>query len=95
MACKTCDHTMQGLGRVECGIRYFWCPRCGTLKAENDYASREYVEWESPRGWCRALHALREFDEAYTHIRSFEGPHQEAVKFLVDCDPQRKIPHAP
>ncbi len=28
MACPTCDHTMKGLG-----AEWFWCPRCGTLRA--------------------------------------------------------------
>ncbi len=32
MACPTCSATMQNLG-VE-GQRIFWCPRCGTVKAE-------------------------------------------------------------
>jgi hypothetical protein len=36
MACPTCDHTMQNIG--VCHPPYekvpvFWCPRCGTLKA--------------------------------------------------------------
>lgn len=37
MACPTCDHTMNGLGD-----RWFWCPRCGTLRdeSENFKASR-------------------------------------------------------
>ncbi len=38
MACPTCSATMQNLG-VE-GQRIFWCPRCGTCKAEmsDDFA---------------------------------------------------------
>ncbi len=36
MACKVCDHTMQGLGEVRrTGIRWFWCNRCGTIKSEH------------------------------------------------------------
>ena len=31
MACPTCDHTMQ---RFDSG--YFWCPRCGTLKSDDE-----------------------------------------------------------
>ena len=30
MACPTCDHTMQGLGES-----YWWCPRCGTIRAKD------------------------------------------------------------
>ena len=32
MSCKTCDHTMVCLGQIQDGDRYFWCPRCGSLK---------------------------------------------------------------
>ena len=33
MACKNCNHTMQGLGETADGRRHFWCPRCGTLRS--------------------------------------------------------------
>lgn len=36
MACQTCDHTVHKVG-VMCepynDVPLFWCPRCGTLKA--------------------------------------------------------------
>lgn len=32
MSCPTCDHTMQGIGKLETGERLFWCPRCGTIR---------------------------------------------------------------
>lgn len=34
MACPTCDHTMQNLGGT--AHKYFWCPRCGTLREGTD-----------------------------------------------------------
>ena len=34
MACPTCDHTMHSLGQLVSGERYWWCPRCGTLKGD-------------------------------------------------------------
>lgn len=36
MACTTCDHKMQKVGVMPepyTGVPLFWCPRCGTLKA--------------------------------------------------------------
>ena len=50
MACPVCDHTMQWV--VGSNVRkFYWCPRCGTLKEENlifkeDDELRE--GWESP-----------------------------------------------
>ncbi len=33
MPCPTCSHTMQQLGCcTDTGLKFFWCPRCGTLK---------------------------------------------------------------
>ena len=32
MSCPTCDHTMQCVGKADY-IPQFWCPRCGTIKA--------------------------------------------------------------
>lgn len=36
MACPTCDHTMQCIGQWDSAVKncVFWCPRCGTLKAD-------------------------------------------------------------
>lgn len=31
MACPTCDTTMQRIGAGS-DIKYYWCPRCGTLR---------------------------------------------------------------
>ena len=41
MSCPTCDHTMQRIGKDEIGDNagVFWCPRCGTLKADGWYES--------------------------------------------------------
>lgn len=36
MACPTCDHTMENVGCMHDpyhDVPLFWCPRCGTLKA--------------------------------------------------------------
>lgn len=36
MACPTCDHTMHRIGVCRPpyeSVPVFWCPRCGTLKA--------------------------------------------------------------
>ena len=34
MACPTCDHTMRCVGHmINHEVPLFWCPRCGTLKA--------------------------------------------------------------
>jgi len=36
MSCPTCDHTMEKVGDMATpydGVPLFWCPRCGTLKA--------------------------------------------------------------
>ena len=34
MACPTCDHTMRCVGHMSNHeVPLFWCPRCGTLKA--------------------------------------------------------------
>lgn len=33
MSCPTCDHTMQSLGvDAQQAKRFYWCPRCGTIK---------------------------------------------------------------
>lgn len=43
MSCPTCGHTMQSLGMMEMSaIRYFWCPRCGTLKSER--CGHDFIE---------------------------------------------------
>lgn len=34
MSCPNCDHTMQQIDVS----KYFWCPRCGTLKPEDGFA---------------------------------------------------------
>lgn len=39
MPCPTCDYTMQGIGHHS-----FWCPRCGTLKAEDPGLGTDLVE---------------------------------------------------
>lgn len=36
MPCPTCDHTMQSLFPAGESQRWYWCPRCGTLKGETD-----------------------------------------------------------
>lgn len=36
MSCPTCDHTMQGIGVSAGGDHIFWCPRCGTLRRDNN-----------------------------------------------------------
>ena len=42
MPCPTCTATMQSLGKVEAGFKYYYCPRCGTLKMDdNDYEQSE------------------------------------------------------
>ncbi len=46
MSCKTCDHTMQSIGALPNTKKVFWCPRCGTLKAEFSVVDR--VEWDVP-----------------------------------------------
>lgn len=36
MSCPTCDHTLHKVGVMPepyTGVPLFWCPRCGTLKA--------------------------------------------------------------
>lgn len=33
MSCPTCTHTMTPLGVVDGNFKYFWCPRCGTIRA--------------------------------------------------------------
>ena len=42
MACPTCDHTMQLIGRNEACVLDEWrpylCPRCGTVKIEDSGA---------------------------------------------------------
>lgn len=86
MACKTCDHTMTGLGRVESGYRYYWCPRCGTLKAE----SRNFTDWTAPRGWARAMEVLRQLIYGPDCDENVLVCHEEAAKVLGDCDPERK-----
>ena len=61
MACQTCDHTMYNVGVMHepyTAVPLFWCPRCGTLKAnvvtEKDEIPkliarvREFVELASP-----------------------------------------------
>jgi hypothetical protein len=35
MACPTCGETMKNLGGSPPAQRYFWCPRCGTLKRDD------------------------------------------------------------
>lgn len=45
MACPTCDHTMEQLGRVNFEV-CFLCPRCGTVKVQylaNPNAESVYV----------------------------------------------------
>ena len=50
MSCPTCDHTMHSLGTAP---RYFWCPRCGTIKScEADIAAPALVDR------CRRLRDL-------------------------------------
>lgn len=54
MSCPTCDHTMQ---RLNCGCetsrRWFWCPRCGTVKQdESDADAPALVDR------CRKMQAL-------------------------------------
>ena len=41
MACKPCTHTMQRIAD-----KWFWCPRCGTLK--RDYETLD-PEWFTPK----------------------------------------------
>jgi len=92
MACKTCDHTMQGLGKVESGARYFWCPRCGTLKEEG----RGREQSDVPRAWTRAMKVLRRLvainengrpDPLSEDLNECAG---DADKILRDCDPERR-----
>lgn len=101
MACKSCDHTMTGLGQVENSLCYYWCPRCGTLKTEDltppheptiMLLTPEQVEWTVPAGWTRAMDVLR-------RLWKYSGRHmdtqlqpiaQAADNILRDCDPERK-----
>jgi tRNA(Ile2) C34 agmatinyltransferase TiaS len=50
MACPTCNQTMQNLGVP--GERKFWCPNCGTLKAEQ---TNGHVDIEAPTVIRRGL----------------------------------------
>lgn len=51
MPCPTCDHTMHNLGLAG-GRRASWCPRCGTLKVEDN----AFTDVTVPR-WVRLLTA--------------------------------------
>lgn len=46
MSCPTCSHTMQNIGcsSTMFQARHFWCPRCGTLKVDNDGIMPDAVE---------------------------------------------------
>jgi tRNA(Ile2) C34 agmatinyltransferase TiaS len=53
MACPTCGHTLQGIGKTEDGRRHFWCRRCGTIRGE----AGNHADTEAPA----IVDRLREF----------------------------------
>lgn len=64
MSCPICSHTMESLLNI---VKIWWCPRCGTIKAETQFGS-EYVsppklvnsllefEGEMGQNWCKQWH---------------------------------------
>lgn len=80
MSCRTCDHTMQGLGKVVGGLYYFWCPYCGTLKGEYRDEDNEQMSWSPPAGWGRAIDVLLRLEPLAL----------AADNILRDCHPERK-----
>ena len=90
MACRTCDHTMQGLGEVTGGIGYFWCPRCGTLKSEYRDEDESREEWESPRAWRWAIDVLQQLVDGPDTDTNVLVCQNSARKILRDCEPERK-----
>ena len=45
MPCPTCSSTLQSVGEMVCGVRWFWCQRCGTLFRRRDDG---HTETEAP-----------------------------------------------
>ena len=55
MPCKTCDHTVQYVGKTDDKRRIFWCPRCGTLEYPADLSSGPESVAPALVGHCRAF----------------------------------------
>lgn len=87
MSCQECSHTMQGLGKVESGMRYFWCPRCGTLKGDHELQS---PDWSTPAGWLRAMDVLRQLVNGPDTDENVAACFKAAENILRDCDLKRK-----
>ena len=63
MACPTCDHTLHKVGVMPepyTQVPLFWCPRCGTLKA--NVVTQEH---ERPKLVSRTVEAAMLFRDQY------------------------------
>jgi hypothetical protein len=80
MSCPTCDHTMESIGVTAEGLRYFWCPRCGTLRSKNGMAETGHDEITHPKlvDRCRGFVAdfcsgeLKDLNEV-SHSLNYHG----------------------
>lgn len=82
MACPVCDHTMQNIG-VQSG-RMFWCPRCGTLKAESSDGAHSKAEMPI---WVRTI--VRE-----AHVGGVPSISYHSVmpcRFVVESNPTHRL----
>lgn len=73
MSCPTCDHTMQGLlSADDCDLlapRFFWCPRCGTLRTQGVDGERTVDESPKLVERCRRFRQwMRKASEAKSKV---------------------------
>lgn len=97
MPCDVCGHTIQNLGLAGQG-RTFWCPRCGSLKVDND----GFIKTDSPK-WTQLVDSVPAcqrdlatlwkltnnawvIDYAKAQLKGREGECLEAVKRVESMD---------
>ena len=87
MACPTCTHTMHQV--IASNVRkFFWCPRCGTLKEENlifKEGDRLREGYEVPALVARARGVLDEYVnmEDYSELLSHGGKDSQVFQIGV------------
>lgn len=81
MACKLCGHTIHR-STLDPLDRVFHCPRCGTLKVNNN--------WYEPSAWLHMLAVLRQLVNGPDTHKNYEQCCKGAENILIDCDPNFK-----